>query len=405
MTKRILCLILCIGISLTLSGCYGREEPKTLAIVLSSLYDIKDDGSYQVTAEIINPAAHGGPSGPASGKNPTITAVSEGKSIPEAVKNVSESLEKTIFSRLNEVRFFSEEFAKKNMVSVMDFFTRDHLTDEYPLIVIIKDEDPKRIYSSMLGLSDTVGDYFESLSIQQPNTISRSVFIDTLEFIKDYYEDGKQPVAGVAELVECEDKPSEKTGADSQTSQGSEDNKKYKIKYEGLAAFKDGKLVGYMDGIETRSYNLIMNKIKSANVSIPSGDDFTVITIKNSKSDIKTTIKNDQIAIDVKIKMDMSIIQEGGVIDISKSEPLKEVEDSINKKMKEEITASIKKAQTEFQSDIFGFGKAVHIQHPQKWEEIKESWDDYFAKASINVTVESSADRSGEIKQPFRMVG
>lgn len=109
---------------------------------------------------------------------------------------------------------------------------------------------------------------------------------------------------------------------------------------------------------------------------------------------------DNQITIDVKIKIGMSIRQDGGHIDISKIEPLKTVEQKFNKQMEREITASIAKVQQEFQSDIFGFGKYVHTQYPNKWKEIKTNWDDNFSKAKINVTVESSANRSGEIKQP-----
>jgi spore germination protein KC len=101
----------------------------------------------------------------------------------------------------------------------------------------------------------------------------------------------------------------------------------------------------------------------------------------------------------------MSIIQESGLLDISKMELAKQVEDGFNQQLEQEIIASIEKAQQEFKSDIFGFGQNVHAQHPQKWREIEENWDDYFSEASISVTVESSADRSGQLKKPFKIKG
>jgi hypothetical protein len=45
----------------------------------------------------------------------------------------------------------------------------------------------------------------------------------------------------------------------------------------------------------------------------------------------------------------------------------------------------------------------VHDQHPEKWREIKDNWDDYFSKAPVSITVESTVDRSGQIKEPFEM--
>ncbi len=125
--------------------------------------------------------------------------------------------------------------------------------------------------------------------------------------------------------------------------------------------------------------------------------------VLDPKTEIKTGISDGQITVDVKIKTRMSIIQESGTSDISQIEPLKEIEAAFNQQMAEEITAAVQKAQTEFQSDIFGFGVFVHRQHPDAWKELKENWDDYFAGAEIRVSVESSVDRSGEIKQPFSM--
>ena len=406
--KKVLVIALSAMISLSLSGCWSRKEPKMLALVSSALYDLGDTGGYQVTIEVLNPAAEGGIKGNGSGKSPTITATGRASTIPEAIRNVSESLEKTIFGGHNKIRFFSERFAQKDIISMMDYLMRDHLTDENPLMIVINHDDPEQIYSCMLGLSETVGSYIEILSETQPSITSKSVFVKTIDFIKDYYDEGKQPVAGVAALVECESKPSKNTSTDGEDSEGGQgqqgsSDKEYRIVYAGLAAFKDDKLVGYMDENGARAYNFITGDIESAVVSLVSENRETVVIVRDAKAEIKTEIQGDRATVRVKIKAQMSIVQESGTLDISKAEALKVVEAAFNAQMAGEITAAIKKAQAEFQSDIFGFGQYVHRQHPEKWREIKGTWDDYFSKAAIDVSVESTVDRSGEIKQPFKL--
>lgn len=47
---------------LLLTGCASRKELKTLGIVNSTLYDLKDDGSIAITAEVLKPSS-GGPKG------------------------------------------------------------------------------------------------------------------------------------------------------------------------------------------------------------------------------------------------------------------------------------------------------------------------------------------------------
>ncbi len=400
------CIFFALMLSISLSGCWSRHEPKTLASVNSVIYDFDDKGGYQVTIEVPNPAAKGGPLSEGGKKSPSITATGMGISFPEAIRNISESLEKTIFAGHTRLRLFSEKFARKDILCIMDDLLRDNLKDEYSLMAVIKDADPKKVYSCQLGLSDMVGDYIASMKETQPHTTSKSVFVTTLDFVKDAYNEGKQPVCGVLSLVESEDKPSENsgTGADtSKSSQNSQDsaNKNYRIIYGGLAAFKDGKLAGYMDETEARAYNFVTNNITRSIMSIPQESSMTAVIIKNPKAEIKTELTSGQITVDVKIKTKMSIIQESGDLDITQAGLLKIVEAAFNKRLTEELAAAINKAQTEFQSDIFGFGVYMHRQHPKEWREIKENWDDYFAKAEINVSVGSTVDRAGEIKQPF----
>jgi len=178
----------------------------------------------------------------------------------------------------------------------------------------------------------------------------------------------------------------------------------FTIKNEGLAVFKNDKLVGYMNGTETRAYNFIINKIKTAVVNIQSGGDSVIVAINKSKADVETTVEDNQTVVEIRVKISASILQEGGSKNINKTDLLKTVENSLNMQIAEEITNAVQKAQTEFHSDIYGFGTTMHTQHPDQWEQIKNHWDDhYFTNAVINVTVESSVDKTGSIKEPLRL--
>ena len=395
------CMVAIVILTISASGCWDRREPKSLAMVSSSLFDLTADGNYVLTIEVRNPAAQ--TSIQNGGKASNLTATSAGKSAPEAMRNLSRSMDKPIFGWHNKVRFFSDRLARSDVISVQDYLLRSHVSDEKPLMIIVADEDPKRIYSATLGLSDTVGDYFENMSQANPELSAKSVFVDVLAFIKDYYDDGKQPVAGVIYLV-----PQLSDTSDIETSDRQDPNnganKVFTIKNEGLAVFKNDKLVGYMNGTETRAYNFIINKIKTAVVNIQSGGDSVIVAINKSKADVETTVEDNQTVVEIRVKISASILQEGGSKNINKTDLLKTVENSLNMQIAEEITNAVQKAQTEFHSDIYGFGTTMHTQHPDQWEQIKNHWDDhYFTNAVINVTVESSVDKTGSIKEPLRL--
>lgn len=349
-------------------------------------------------------------------KVPLDPIAGEGDSIREALVNMSRSMEKRIFAGHNKVRLFTERFAREDILPVLEVSSRDRLMDETPLMILIKGKDPDEVFFSSIGLSDMVGDYFEDLAEQQERQTSKAVNITALDFIKDYFLEGKQPVMGLAEIVEGTEQPfehSDSSGNDSQGNSGgtSQDDSDSGVKkeeeiskiivYEGLAAFKDGNFVGYMNGIEARAYNIITKTVNASVMSLPLGDNQTVVKISNTKANIKTFLENDQVFVHVNVKVKLDIIEESGGLDVSMPEPLKTVEAQFNEIMKNELEAAIRKAQTEFESDIFGFGRQVHIQHPDRWPNFKENWDKYFSKASVEVVVESSVARSGQLKQPF----
>lgn len=410
--KQILTILLTL-VLFTFSGCWNKDEPKELASINSILYDILDNEKYRLVIEVLNPvSSSGGEDALEIKKSPLNPISEEGNSIREALVNLSRSMDKRIFAGHNKVRLFTERFARKGMLSILEVSSRDRLMDETPLMIVIKSEAPDEVFLSSIGLSDMMGDYFEDVARQQEFHTSKAVTITTLDFIKDYYLEGKQPVMGVAELIDNKNQSSENASSGSggpQDDSGSgndEGDDQKSIVYEGLAAFKDDKLVGYMDPIETRAYNIITKSVNASIISLPMEDNQTVVKISNSKANIKTFLKNNQVFLQVSIKVKLHVVEEGGDLDVSMPEPLKTVESQFNELMQlmqNEVSVAVRKAQTEFKSDIFGFGRQMHIQHPDRWPDFKENWDEHFSSASVEIVVESSVIRSGQIKKPLSM--
>jgi len=393
-----------------LSGCWNQTEPKDYAVADSALYDLTEDGKYKVTIEYMDfsGGSSAGQSASGGGIVSFITETAEGTSVREATAKISMTIDKKVFGGHNYVRLFSEAMAKKGIGELLDYFMRSALTDETPYMVILKGDDTNKIYTASLGLSDTIGTYYINLEKNEPETISRGIFITTLDFIKDYYREGKQPVAGTLELMESEEKTGAGAGDTSSSgSSGSEgasssgdSNKKNKIVYQGLAAFKDLKLVGYLDGIETRAYNFLTNNMGTTYIPISLGNDTITLRVISSSAKIKTSIKDNQVSVDINVKVGTKISTFGGDQNIMDKSVQDEMEQTFNAQIKGELEAAIKKVQQEFKSDIFGFGAYFHEQHPNEWRQIKSTWDDaYFPEAVVNVSVNSVIYRVGQLTE------
>ena len=393
-SRTVSIIMLCFMLTVLLSGCWDRTEPKTMALVSSAIYDLKDDGNYQITVEITNPTTKEATNESTSGKSTSITYMGENLSIPESGRSITRSIDKSIFSSHTKVRFLSEKFAKKDVAPVFDYLLRSYHLDENPLLMVIKDEDPSKIYTCEIGLSETVGGYMESISKSLPSVSSKCIFVDAREFIKDYYRDGKQPVAGTVKIV--------KNKAPSSNTQEESKKEELNIECEGLAAFKDTTLVGFLDGVEVRAYNFIVNDIKTALISIPNEIDYTVFMVDRSKSKIETFYKDGEISAKVSPNVYLSAIQQGGTINVTQMDSIKLLQQQLNELLEKELSDTIKKAQTELKSDIFGFGDSMHIQHPEQWKQLRFNWDEEFSKAKIDVKMDSSIRRTGQIKKAFR---
>lgn len=396
MKKKAVAVFLLIIMLLSFSACWSKSEPKELGIITSIVYDVGKTQKYRIIIEILNPMTSTSQSSAGTSK-PSLIKITEGMSHAEATRNATETLARRIYGANNKIRFFSEQFAQNHMKEILDFFLRDHLTDERPLMVVVKgNEDALKLYDAHLGLFKTVGVYAESLLRTRDKKNAYSVLNTTLDFMKDYTSEGKQPVMAVVELVPNDAKlPSEKESNPSAS--GGFD---YLIKFEGLAVFKEDKLVGYLDKYQARAYNFLVNEIKYCYIDIPVvGGLFTVMTNK-SKTKIKTSFDKGKVTIDVKVKSPLRISQNQTDLNVSEYKTVKMLENAYNIEMENEIMNAILKVQKEYKSDIFGFGNSFHSQNPKEWKNIKDKWDDeYFANAKIKVSVEADIKSEGEIKQ------
>ena len=392
-TAFFLGLMLCL-----LSGCWNSAEPKDLAIVDSIIYDYLGEGQYEITAELLNASSSGqSSSSSGTGEKSFITQNGKGPTLREALASIAMTTDGVVFGGHNHARFFTERLAEQGVAESLDYFARDPLTDLTPDMMVIEgDADPQKFFESTLGLSQTTGSYIANLSKFQPDEISKSVFVTTMEFIKDYYREGKQPVMGAIRVEECEKTVS------SQKSEGSSQQPTYKLVYEGLAAFREDRLVGFLDGEGARAYNILVNKAQSSTLSVPFGGGTTIFHVHNTKAKITPQIdESGSIAFTIDIKVDLRAISTSSPEDITDPTVAREAAAAFDEVLKQQITQTVSKVQREFKSDIFGFGVEVHNQYPKVWKEISDQWDDLFAQVPFNVKVQSVIDRTGQIKKPL----
>ncbi|WP_243154896.1 Ger(x)C family spore germination C-terminal domain-containing protein [Clostridium thermarum] len=121
------------------------------------------------------------------------------------------------------------------------------------------------------------------------------------------------------------------------------------------------------------------------------------------KTKIKTAVEEDQpkYTVDTSIIANMTEIQDK-VYEIT-PQYWTDVENQLRKVMATLIKDTIKKAQNQYQSDIFGFCEDLRIKNPKLWKQTIENWDDVFKACPVDVNVKVILKRPSIIKQPLKI--
>lgn len=377
------------------TGCWNRKELKELGLVGAVSIDTEDD-KVKLTYEVILPKkleAKG------TDDKSAIFLDSEGNSIFDAIRNVTLKFDKKLYWSHTNVIFLSEDCAKDGLQNYMDMFNREHDLRQYIHLLIVKDMPASEIMNNEWQEGTIPSRYIESISEDYIQT-GKTTTTEILDFLKAYYTQGIEPVIGSIVVV---DKPGNKSEDGSK--EKSEDDKENKLpSLEGLYVFKDDKLLGYLDGVQTKGYNLLTNKMKSGVIvsKSPDNEGKSSLKIQNSSSDIKVKLEEGKFQGNVSLEVRGVISEESGKEDITKFEVIKTLEKLFSETLKLQIEDCIKQVQ-KYGSDVFGFGRALHIKNPDEWKKVKDNWNEIFSDMEINVEVKTVIEKAGVSNQQLRI--
>lgn len=175
----------------------------------------------------------------------------------------------------------------------------------------------------------------------------------------------------------------------------------------GTAIFNGGKMVGELNGDQTRVLLMVRNEFESGEyvVQDPLKKNLTVTTnIKKQKNpSIKVKIIEGRPYIDVKIYLEGDIRAIQSTIDYEEREQKALLENEFKKQIKNELDRTIKKCQS-LDSDVFKFGyyAATNFLTIPKWEEYH--WLGKFKEAKVNTEVNFVIRRTGSALRSSEIV-
>ncbi len=376
-TAAVMLLVLTIS---CLTGCWDYREINRLPIVVGMAVDMNEDKRHVVTAELVDLIEGGKESSIASKIIET-----EGDTLFDAVRNAIKFETGRLYLGHMEVVILGKQVLEKGLVEVLDFLIRDVEPRTNIWLLVSKEERAAELLRSE-SVTTEIRTFEISQMIEGQADLSKSFKMTISEFMNLLQCPGYCPVLPCMRIINT-------AGIETQA-------------MSGTAILKRGSLAGFLTEEETKYFCFITDRVEGGILVADSEPGKHVkdvsFEILENKTKVKPVYSNGKISINVEIHVKTALGEhgpgrhkhhEGAAMHKKQAEEL----------IKNKASALIKKMQTEYRADIFGFGNSIHMEYPKLWREIEQDWDEYFKDMEIYVNPTVEVTESGLLQESIMM--
>ncbi|WML44757.1 Ger(x)C family spore germination protein [Neobacillus sp. PS3-40] len=375
----LLTIVLILNLSI-LTGCWNYREVEKLAIVAGVAIDKGKNNQFRVTVEIIQ--ISGGKDTKITSKLVTI----EGKTIFDAVRNAISLSGKKLYWSHTKVVVISKDIAKNGILRVVDWYNRDSETRSDVNLLISKEKTAREVLEGT-GVTDEIKSFELADTLKNEKSLSKAPTSEIWQFINDLESPGIVNVIPTVSLNQTENNSTPQV--------------------MGLAIFKKAKLIGFLNGRESKSVLFVKDEVKGGLlVQGVQGNKSTPVSLEifKSKTKMEPVVKaNHDIEFNVTINTTVAIDEIGNSENLTSEPQLEKLKRSTEAMVKKYVENCIKKVQSDYGVDIFGFGEKLREEKPRIWNRIGNNWEDKFKELKVNVKVKVDIKGSGMFSQPIEV--
>lgn len=396
-------------LSLILGACLDAREIDEWAYIYTIGVDKGISDKLRMTVQIPalktgTPGGQGG-QGSSSGSESEYTVISlDCPSFYSGVSMINTSLSRKL--NYTHAKFFmvSEDLAREDIGPLIRAFVRDRQIRRTMHMIVVKGQASEFIqeYDPVVGTA--ISKTQEGMMAMEGET---GFFIDTTfgEFLDDTKSTKRQPIAVLAavndfsnftDVIPAESKDFKSSGdyyAGELPRKGGD-----KGEYLGAALFDGGRMVGELNGDETRALMMIKGEFERGSIAIP--DPLkpelvdTLIIRQQKQPDVKITFRNNEpvIRLHIFLEGDLQALQSDEEYEDPKLKPI--LEKQVRSILEDHLKKTIEKCQ-KLGCDVFGFGDTACMQFLtiQEWEAY--GWLNHFSKATIESELDFTIRRTG----------
>ena len=402
---------------LMVTGCYDSREIDDLSYPLAIGLDIGEANILRLSLQMAAPLAigeggggeggGGGGGGNSKSESSSIITV-DTPSIYSGLNLINNIVSKEINVSHAKVIVISRELAERGFKEYLHALRRGR--EFRPNIYVVISSCPAYKYLENVKpvLESNPAKYYELLLGKKFNPFYPAT--DLNEFYFRSESDDIQPVAILSDIGKYES-----TDEITQTQKNSDMTSirlegqyaagsipvvaKRQNEFMGMAVFRNEKMVGTTDGLESACYHMIIGEYSYSYWTIPDPlvkDKIVVMNImqrSKPKVRVKLNDKKADILIHIDLEGDFTSIQS----DKNYEENPEIMEKTVEQFLTKEITAFLNRTKEEFDSDICGFGRFIKGKF-LTWDSWKKyEWYEKYKYTSFEVQVDLKVRRTGLI--------
>jgi Ger(x)C family germination protein len=408
MHKKVILLLLAILIVTLATSCWDLRIIEDLSLGIGLGIDQDTDDLNKIRVSFNAPAL--AESAETTMGRTTVQAYSIG----QALQNIQRQRERIVALGKLRVLVFDENSARSGKAHevILELGQQQDMNPN-TLLVVVEGAPTQHVLNIVPPEQSMVGVYIGNV-IQRNYDEGLIPMVTANSFWTRYSAHGINPVLPLIKLAGGHGEPGsedQEAVAGGQSEQGgggggggSEEQAHESIIIAGLAVFNArNEMVGKVTDQEVYLYMLLAGEPNRTQFHTLL--DFeeqrkreAVVNVNKVNSKITTTISGDIPRIDIRMRLDLSIVDVGIVVDDQLDEEVfSTLEEVLARDISNNALNLIERTQF-WESDIFGFGRHVRVQHPH-WFRGKE-WSDYYLDAKINLEVEVNLRRLGTLINP-----
>jgi len=396
----ILILILC-SFTFLLSGCNDSNAVDQFSYVIAIGLDKGNSNKLNLSLQF--PIANGSNgSGSSSQSSDSVTYSVECISIEDGINQMNNYISKPINLSHCRVIVFSEELANDGLSTYAYTLTNSIQIRPNANIIISKCPASQYLKNATSPLEEVAARYYEIILSSSEYT-GYTYDMTLSDFFYSLNDTTTQPVAILGSI--------NSSSAQNTSSSSSSETNSYKagetpinsgnsVENSGLAVFKEDKLIGELDNIETMCYLMVTNRLDKCIITIPNpfkeGEtiDLQLTLNNNTKTKVSTLNSNPYIEVNLNMKAQILSMTENAAYLQEENTPI--LENAVNSYLEKLISSYLYKTSKEYQSDISGFAKEA-IKNFLTWDKwITYNWNENYRNAFFKVSVNTNI-RSGKL--------